>query len=98
MMTRYLVIGGAGFIGSNIVRVLSDKGKQVSILNNFQTGKRENIRGLNRAIEVMEGDFTNYETIKKAVKDVDIIIHQGAIPSVPKSIQDPIQTDRKSVV
>src|SRR5690625_1113413 len=97
MMTRYLVTGGAGFIGSNIVRALSDKGKQVRILDNFHTGKRENIRGLNRAIEVMEGDFTNDETIKKAVKDVDIIIHQGAIPSVPKSIQDPIQTNQANI-
>jgi len=97
MMTRYLVTGGAGFIGSNIARALSDKGKQVRILDNFHTGKWENIKGLSRTIEVMEGDFTNDETIKRAVKDVDIIIHQGAIPSVPKSIQDPIQTNQANI-
>src|SRR5699024_6616006 len=87
MMTRYLVTGGAGFIGSNIVHELIKQGKQVRVLDNFNTGKRKNIRELQGDMEIIGGDFTDDETVAKAVKDVDIIIHQGAIHSVPKPIQ-----------
>lgn len=97
MMTRYLVTGGAGFIGSNIVHELIKQGKQVRVLDNFNTGKRKNIRELQGDMEIIVGDFTDDETVAKAVKDIDIIIHQGAIPSVPKSIQDPIQTNQANI-
>ena len=97
MMTRYLVTGGAGFIGSNIVHELIKQGKQVRVLDNFNTGKRKNIHELQGDMEIIGGDFTDDETVAKAVKDVDIIIHQGAIPSVPKSIQDPIQTNQANI-
>src|SRR5699024_1421561 len=92
-MTRYLVTGGAGFIGSNIVRELIKQGKQVRVLDNFNTGKRKNIHELQGDVEIIVGDFTDDKTVAKAVKDIDIIIHQGAIPSVSVSIQDPIQTN-----
>ena len=97
MMTRYLVTGGAGFIGSNIVRELIKQGKQVRVLDNFNTGKRKNIHELQGDVEIIVGDFTDDKTVAKAVKDIDIIIHQGAIPSVPKSIQDPIQTNQVNI-
>lgn len=96
-MTTYLVTGGAGFIGSNIVRELIRKGEKVKVLDNFNTGKRENIRDLIPDIEVIEGDFTNDVIVTEAVKDVDIIFHQGAIPSVPKSIKDPNKTNHANV-
>src|SRR5699024_3797081 len=97
MMTRYLVTGGAGFIGSNIVHELIKQGKQVRVLDNFNTGKRKNIRELQGDMEIIGGDFTDDETVAKAVKDGDVIIHQGDIPSVPKSIQDPIQTNHANI-
>ncbi|MBY7142190.1 SDR family oxidoreductase [Virgibacillus sp. NKC19-3] len=96
-MATYLVTGGGGFIGSNIVRKLIAKGEKVKVLDNFHTGKKENIHDLMHYINVVEGDFTNDQTLKEAVKDVDIIFHQGAIPSVPKSIIDPIKTNHANV-
>jgi len=94
---KYLVTGGAGFIGSNIVRKLIAKGEKVKVLDNFNTGKKENLHGLIDDIECIEGDFTRDQTVMKAVKDVDIIFHQGAIPSVPKSIKDPIKTNHANI-
>lgn len=96
-MTKYLVTGGAGFVGSNIVRYLINKKEKVKVLDNFNTGKKENIHEFMNDIEVIEGDFTNEQTVKEAVKDVDVIFHQGAIPSVPKSIMDPIQTNHANI-
>ena len=96
-MTRYLVTGGAGFIGSNIVRKLIDKGEKVKVLDNFNTGKRENLQDLMNDIEIIEGDFTCVQTVLGAVKDVDVIFHQGAIPSVPRSILDPIKTNHANI-
>lgn len=93
----YLVTGGGGFIGSNIVRKLIEKGEKVKVLDNFNTGKKENIHELMNHIKVIEGDFTNDQTVKEAVKDVDVIFHQGAIPSVPRSIIDPIKTNHANV-
>src|SRR5699024_6686510 len=97
MMTRYLVTGGAGFIGSNIVHELIKQGKQVRGLDNIKTGNRTNIHELKGDMEISGGHVTDDETVAKTVKDVDIIIHQGAIPSVPKSIQDPIQTNQANI-
>src|SRR5699024_3030856 len=97
MLTRYLVTGVVGFIDFNIVRFFRDNAKQVTILDTFHTVKRMNIIRLTRAIEHIEEVLNNDETIKKAVKDMNIIIHQSAIPSVPKSIQDPIQTNHANI-
>lgn len=96
-MAKYLVTGGAGFIGSNIVRKLVDKGEKVRVLDNFDTGKKKNIYELINDIEIIDGDFTHDQTVKEAVKDVDVIFHQGAVPSVPKSIKNPIKTNHANI-
>jgi nucleoside-diphosphate-sugar epimerase len=92
---NYLVTGGAGFIGSNIVKALLNKGKNVRVLDNFSTGKRENILNFinNPNFKIIEGDLRSFHTVRDAVKGVDYILHQGALPSVPRSINDPITTN-----
>ncbi|QQK79598.1 SDR family oxidoreductase [Salicibibacter cibi] len=92
-MSSYLVTGGAGFIGSHLVRSLISKGAHVKVLDNFTTGKKRHLHDVSDDIELIEGDFTDPETVKKAVQNVDVIFHQGAVPSVPKSIKDPITTN-----
>jgi len=86
---RYLVTGAAGFIGSNIVDELVRRGEEVRGLDNFATGRRENIMPFLERIEFVEGDIRDQETVRKALRDVDVILHQAAIPSVPRSISDP---------
>ena len=89
-----LVTGGAGFIGSNIVETLLKKGaKNIRILDNLVTGKKENIQKLldnNTSLEFMYGDIANLEICRKAVKNIDVICHQAAIGSVPRSVADPL--------
>lgn len=94
---KFLVTGGAGFIGSNIVEELLKRGYSVRILDNFSTGKRENIKEFEKDIELIEGDIRSYHTVQKAVKGIDIILHQAALPSVPRSINDPITTNEVNV-
>ncbi|MDQ0300701.1 UDP-glucose 4-epimerase [Salibacterium salarium] len=96
-MARYLVTGGAGFIGSHIVKALIEKGEQVRVLDNLKTGKEENISAYVHDIEWIEGDFTDLTVLKKALKGVDTVFHQGAIPSVPKSINEPMDTNHANV-
>jgi len=91
-MKTYLVTGGAGFIGSNLVEELLKRGDRVRILDNFSTGKRENILPFRDDIEVFEGDIRSYHVVHEAVRGVDFILHQAALPSVPRSIADPITT------
>jgi UDP-glucose 4-epimerase len=93
----YLITGGAGFIGSHIVRELLNMGEEVRVLDNFSTGKRENIASFLGKIELIEGDLRDLEVVKEAVQGVDYILHQGAIPSVPRSIVDPIQTNEVNI-
>jgi nucleoside-diphosphate-sugar epimerase len=88
-MTRYLVTGGAGFIGSHLVRTLLDQGADVRVLDNFSTGKRENLSGLAGRLEVLEGDVRDQAVVEKAVRDVDIVFHQAAFISVPESMEKP---------
>lgn len=97
-MALYLVTGGAGFIGSNIVRKLTERGENVRVLDNFSTGKRENLTQYLNQIELIEGDIRSYHIVREAVKDVDYILHQAALPSVPRSIHDPITTNEVNVV
>jgi UDP-glucose 4-epimerase len=94
---KILVTGGAGFIGSNIVEELIKRDYTVRILDNFSTGRRENIAELHKDIELIEGDIRNYETVKKSVKGIDVILHQAALPSVPRSIADPLTTNEVNV-
>lgn len=86
---RYLVTGGAGFIGSHIVRTLLEQGVEVRVLDNFSTGRRENLEGLRGRLEVHEGDIRDARTVKDAVSGVDIIFHEAAFVSVPQSMDEP---------
>jgi nucleoside-diphosphate-sugar epimerase len=94
---KYLVTGGAGFIGSNIVEELLKLGENVRVLDNFSTGKRENLKEFEKDIELIEGDVRSYHIVQEAVKGVDVILHQAALPSVPRSIKDPITTNEVNI-
>ncbi|HLP45351.1 MAG TPA: SDR family oxidoreductase [Candidatus Deferrimicrobium sp.] len=91
----YLVTGGAGFIGSNIVKELLHRKQSVRVLDNFSTGKRENLLEFreNPDFELIEGDLRSFHVVRAAVKGMDYILHQGALPSVPRSIHDPLTTN-----
>jgi nucleoside-diphosphate-sugar epimerase len=96
-MALFLVTGGAGFIGSNIVEELVKRGEKVRVLDNFSTGKRENLALFLDKIELIEGDIRSYHIVREAVEGVNIILHQAALPSVPRSIKDPITTNEVNV-
>ncbi len=87
-MTKTLVTGGAGFIGSHIVRALLERGDEVCVLDNFATGKRENLTGLD--VELIEGDLRDPKALAASLVDVDLVFHQAAFVSVPASMDDPI--------
>lgn len=93
-----LVTGGAGFIGSNIVDgLLNDGGYRVRVLDNFATGRRENLTHCLGDIDVIEGDIRDLETVEEAVADVDMVLHQAALPSVPRSVKAPVTTNDVNV-
>jgi len=96
----YLVTGGAGFIGSNIIRHLLEEGHEVRVLDNFSTGKRDNLLPYsgNKNFVVYEGDLRSFHIVRKAVNGVDFVLHQGALPSVPRSINDPITTNDVNIL
>lgn len=96
-MNKYLVTGGAGFIGSHIAAELVKKGHQVRIFDNFSTGKRENISSFLDDIELVEDDLREYKACRKAVEDVDFVLHQAALTSVPHSIEDPLLTNEINI-
>jgi nucleoside-diphosphate-sugar epimerase len=89
IMANYLVTGGGGFIGSNIVRVLLEQNESVRVLENFSTGYRRNLAPFENRIDLVEGDLRSAEDCTRAVADIDYVLHQGAIPSVPRSVADP---------
>jgi nucleoside-diphosphate-sugar epimerase len=88
-MMKYLVTGGAGFIGSHIVRILLEQGADVRVLDNFSSGRRENLENLRGKLEVHEGDVRDAIKVKEAVSGVDIIFHEAAFVSVPQSMDEP---------
>jgi UDP-N-acetylglucosamine/UDP-N-acetyl-alpha-D-glucosaminouronate 4-epimerase len=90
-----LVTGGAGFIGSNLVRALLERGDEVRVLDNFSTGDRENLEGLD--IEIVEGELRSYERVHNAVRGVEVVYHLGALGSVPRSVQDPLTSSAVNV-
>ena len=92
-----LVTGGAGFIGSNLTKALLTSGHTVRILDNFSTGKRENLGPYQERDELIEGDLRSYHIVHEAVCDIEVVFHQGALPSVPRSINDPITTNQVNV-
>jgi UDP-glucose 4-epimerase len=94
---KVVVTGGAGFIGSNLVRALLDRGDHVRVLDNFATGNRGNLAEIAEEIEVVEGDLRSYERVHTAVRGVELVFHVGALPSVPRSIQDPLTTTAVNV-
>lgn len=96
-MSNYLVTGGGGFIGSNLVEALLERGHAVRVLDNFSTGKRENLQALKDKINLIEGDLTQLEDVRCAVEDMDIVLHHGAIASVPRSVEDPIGCNAANV-
>lgn len=91
---RVLVTGGAGFIGSNLVESLLASGNYVVCLDNFATGKRENLTSFvdNQNFRLIEGDIRNYDDCLKAVENIDIVFHEAALGSVPRSLKDPVTT------
>lgn len=97
-MSTYLVTGGAGFIGSNIVFELVKRGHRVKVLDSFVTGKRENLDGVLGKIELIEGDVRDLELLRKIIKGCDYVLHQAALRSVPKSMNDPISYTQVNVV
>ncbi len=94
---KVLVTGGAGFIGSNLVKELLRRGYEVRILDNLSTGRRENIDEFIDNVEFFEGDIRSYHIVHRAVDGVDYILHQAALPSVPRSISDPITTNEVNI-
>jgi nucleoside-diphosphate-sugar epimerase len=90
----YLVTGGAGFIGSNLTEALLRKGERVRVFDNFLTGRRENLAGFAEAFgasfELVEGDLRDPESVRRAMAGVEYVLHQGALPSVPRSVADPV--------
>ena len=89
-MEKYLVTGGAGFIGCNLARYILSKGHKVVVLDNFATGKRENIAEIADSIELIEGDIRDRPTVDLAVDGCKAIFHQAALGSVPRSVEDPV--------
>lgn len=96
-MALYLVTGGAGFIGSNLVAALLAQGHKVRVLDNFSTGRRENLDPYLERIELIEGDLRSYQIVQEAVAGTDFVLHHGALPSVPRSVRDPITTNEVNV-
>jgi UDP-glucose 4-epimerase len=94
-MSRVLVTGGAGFIGSNLVRALLDRGDDVRVLDNFSTGNRSNLDGL--PVEIVEGELRSYERVHNAIRGVEVVYHLGALGSVPRSVQDPLTSSAVNV-
>jgi UDP-glucose 4-epimerase len=94
-MSRVLVTGGGGFIGSNLVRALVDAGHEVRVLDNFSTGNRANLNDLD--VEVIEGELRSYERVHNAVRGVEVVFHLGALGSVPRSVQDPLTSSAVNI-
>jgi nucleoside-diphosphate-sugar epimerase len=94
-VARVLVTGGAGFIGSNLVRGLLERGDDVRVLDNFSTGNRANLEGL--PVDIVEGELRSYERVHNAVRGTDVVYHLGALGSVPRSVQDPLTSSAVNV-
>jgi UDP-glucose 4-epimerase len=97
IMRTVLVTGGAGFIGSHVTAELLRRGHSVRLIDNFSTGSRENLAAVGGEVELIEGDIRSYERTHAATKGVDCVIHLAALPSVPRSVQDPLTTNEVNV-
>ncbi len=96
-MEKFLVTGGAGFIGSNICKKLTSQGCFVRVIDNLLTGKKSNLADIADKIEFIEADMGDESIARTAMKDIDVVLHQGALPSVPRSIDDPAATHKHCV-
>ena len=96
-MEKFLVTGGAGFIGSNICKRLVSEDCFVRVLDNLLTGKKSNLAGIAGKIEFIEADMGDSEVARSAMNDIDVVLHQGALPSVPRSVDNPAETHRHCV-
>jgi len=95
-MANYLVTGGAGFIGSHLAEELARRGEHVRVVDNLSTGKRQNLAHV-PSVEFLEGDLADLDVARRAVQGIDYVLHQAAIPSVPRSVQDPITSNRANI-
>ena len=98
MPEQVLVTGGGGFIGSHLAARLVAQGHRVRVLDNFSTGRRANVRDTIAEVELIEGDIQSYERVNNAVRGCDIVFHQAALPSVPRSVQDPLTSNATNVI
>lgn len=96
-MANFLVTGGAGFIGSNLTQALLDEGHSVRVVDNFSTGRRENLSDLAGRTDLLEGDLFHLETARAAVRDMEFVLHHAALPSVPRSVDNPIESNEAGV-
>ncbi|MCB1195062.1 SDR family oxidoreductase [bacterium] len=97
-MARYLVTGGAGFIGSNIVKYITEHSSDsVRVLDNLSSGKRENLVTIKNKCEFCEGDIRNLDFVRSCMKDIDYVLHLAAIPSVPRSVEIPLETNDANI-
>ncbi len=96
-MAKYLVTGGAGFIGGHLARALVERGHEVVVLDNLSTGRRENVADLEGRLTFVEGSITDLETVEGCCAGVDCVFHQAALPSVPRSVADPLTSDEHNV-
>ena len=94
---KCLITGGAGFIGSNLARYLLNKSMDLKILDNFSTGKKDNIKEISEDIELIEGDIRDSDLLQTAVDGCEVIFHQAALPSVPRSISDPALSNEVNI-
>jgi len=92
-----LVTGGAGFIGSHLVEGLLERGESVRVLDNFSTGRRENLAGFMDRIKLIEGDLNDADALSEAIEGVEVVYHEAALASVPRSVANPIATNRANV-
>src|SRR6516165_9891059 len=97
MRNRYLVTGGAGFIGSHIVRRLVGEGELVRVVDNLSTGQSARLQDVRDSVEFVEGDLADERVSDEVVSGVDYVLHQAAVPSVQRSVRDPIGTNRSNV-
>ncbi len=95
---RVLVTGGGGFIGSHLVSALLKRGCRVRVLDNFATGRRSNLSAVDGDVDLIEGDIQSSERVDKAVAGCEVVLHQAALPSVPRSIQDPLTSNASNVI
>jgi len=95
-MAHYLVTGGAGFIGSHLCEELVRRGERVRVVDSLVTGKRQNLAHLPQ-VEFVEGDLADIDVARRAMRDIEYVLHQAAIPSVPRSVEDPVTSNRANI-